>query len=89
MRDADFGPWQHHGNQLLPPKGVRLGDPVITEVVGSEWGTGIYFGFVSQLCDWSAVIRYRVRRPAGLALLEAIARDPASLPAADREGVQA
>jgi hypothetical protein len=89
MRDADFGPWQHHGNQVLPPKGVHIGQAVMFHQLVPRLGSALFVGPVTQLCDWSAVIRYRVRRPAGLALLEAIARDPAPLPAADREGVQA
>lgn len=88
MSDAEFGPWVRHGNKMMPPKGVHIGQVVMMHQLVPCLGSAVFVGPVVQLCDWSAVVRYRVRRPAGMALLEAIARDPAPWPAVDRERVQ-
>ena len=70
----EWGPWAEHDGMGCPCVGMYV-------EVDHETGSGLIIPRVSGECGWnglpyeSNVIRYRIRKPKGLQILEAILQD--------------
>lgn len=80
----EWGPWIEHDAGPHPQK-AKPGDIVIS-ILSSGKSYGPFITDCGKLRPWHSVIRYRIRKPKGLQMLESILRD---LPVAKYEDFNA